>query len=97
VGGGPEGPGHPTGTNPAVDATCGVPEPDDGSVIHCRSKDAWTARYYRDRGIVNGRRGWLSQNPEVAAEQLADRAGGRERARRWAADVLAALDRGRPV
>jgi hypothetical protein len=31
-------PGHPTGTNPAVDATCRAPAPDDSTTVHCRSK-----------------------------------------------------------
>jgi hypothetical protein len=53
----------------------------------------WTARYCRDREIAAGRRWWIHQDPELAAEQLVELTGGMRRARQWAAEFLAALDR----
>ena len=53
----------------------------------------WTWRYYHDRDMAYGRRWWISQSPELAAEQLAECTGGRQRARKWAAELLAALER----
>ena len=47
----------------------------------------WTWRYYRDRDMAYGRRWWISQDPELAAEQLAECTGGRRRARKWVAEV----------
>jgi hypothetical protein len=57
----------------------------------------WTARYFKDREIAGGRRWWISRDPELAAEELAELAGGIRLARRWAAELLAALDRRRPA
>jgi hypothetical protein len=53
----------------------------------------WTARYFRDRELAAGRRWWVHQDPELAAEQLTELTGGIRRARQWAAELLAALDR----
>jgi hypothetical protein len=52
----------------------------------------WTWRYVRDRERVLGHRFMLSRDPDIAAEQLAANLGGRVRARRWAADLLHALE-----
>jgi hypothetical protein len=43
--------------------------------------------------MVYGRRWWLSQDPAVAAEQLAQLLGGSRAAQRWAAELLAAFER----
>jgi hypothetical protein len=53
----------------------------------------WTWRYYRDREIAYGRRWWISQDPELAAEQLAQYRGGIRRAEAWARELLEALQR----
>jgi hypothetical protein len=66
--------------------------PTDAAVT---GRSHWTSRYHRDRDRVLGRRFMLSQDPDVAAEQLAEAVGGLERAGRWAAALLAALDRRR--
>ena len=52
-----------------------------------------TRRYFRDRERVLGRRLWVSQDPDLAAEQLATYLGGVGLARKWAADLAAALER----
>jgi hypothetical protein len=53
----------------------------------------WTWRYFRDREMVYGRRWWISQDPETAAEQIAEHLGGVRRAAAWAREVLDALER----
>jgi hypothetical protein len=58
-------------------------------------RSGWTRRYYCDRERVLGRCYHLSQDPDLAAEQLAAALGSRERARRWAGELLGALNRRR--
>jgi hypothetical protein len=53
----------------------------------------WTSRYVRDRERVRGRRWQLSQDPSIAAEQLAEYLCGIAPAKTWARDVLACLKR----
>lgn len=50
----------------------------------------WTRTYIEGREAILGRRLSLSQDPRVAARQLADRIGQRE-AQRWALQLLRAL------
>jgi hypothetical protein len=63
----------------------GLVSPDDRS--------HWTTRYYRDRQRVLGRHAWVSEDPELAGEELAARFGGAARARAWLRQVLAHLER----
>lgn len=53
-----------------------------------------TRVYVEGRERVLGERLWLSDDPRLAAVQLADRVGAR-RARRWLAEALRALERTR--
>lgn len=52
-----------------------------------------TLRYLRDRQRVRGRRWWLSQDPEIAAGQLLAYTGGVRRAKAWADELIANLER----
>jgi hypothetical protein len=56
-------------------------------------RDGWTAHYFDDRDKVAGRRWWIHRDPDIAAHQLAEHLGGREPARQWLRDALAALGR----
>jgi hypothetical protein len=55
----------------------------------------WTWGYVRGRRRVLGWRLSVSRDPDLAADDLAEHMGGLEPARRWAADLVAALERRR--
>jgi hypothetical protein len=55
-------------------------------------RDSDTVRYLRSRDRVLGRRMRVSQDPELAADQLAEQLGGHALAVEWARTVVATLD-----
>ncbi len=52
-----------------------------------------TARYYRDRQRVRGWTWRVSEDPDLAAEQLSGYLGGVRRAQAWATELADALKR----
>lgn len=58
-------------------------------------RHTWAWRYTQNRESVLGRRFTVSVDPELAAEQMAEHLGGHGPALRWAAELVAALERRR--
>ena len=80
----------PKGPNPSP-----IVVADSDAHLELRSNDQFTRRYDRDREIATGHRWWISKDPEIAAEQLANQLGGVRHAQVWAAELAEALRRKR--